>query len=308
MLLLTSPRALRLPMPPIFIPEDGPMKRETAGEKRARCKHHRQRHSQTHSPSRPQATASPPGSAGLHPHKAGQALAASGPGCDPIRSDPRSCLAAPSPRASPAATGRCGQGNGVRGRGTRGRLGRRPAPALLRRRPLSEPGSSRCSASCPAAKDEPLAAPRAARPRGSWPRQHGAGRTRPPTQSLLHCQIALPRLPICFAGKQPGSAAGKPAEPGKGPGCWGPLASPRPGRAATPLLELTRLGLPTAPLPRTSPAQTRSPQRVPTGLPPAGERQVPATGCGAHLLVEKRGSGLVPYHPVAEALFRMVSW
>ena len=28
----------------------------------------------------------------------------------------------------------------------------------------------------------------------------------------------------------------------------------------------------------------------------------------AHLLEEKRGSGLVPYHPVAEALFRMVSW
>lgn len=56
-------------------------------------------------------------------------------------------------------------------------------------------------------------------------------------------------------------------------------------------------GAPGARCPRCGGAGPRS--------PPAGH---PATQSQADLLEEKRGSGLVPYHPVAEALFRMVSW
>lgn len=65
-----------------------------------------------------------------------------------------------------------------------------------------------------------------------------------------------------------------------------------------------RLGLrPTFALSRTPPVPSaRGVSGQLRGKPPS------ATQPRADLLEEKRGSGLVPYHPVAEALFLMVSW
>lgn len=60
---------------------------------------------------------------------------------------------------------------------------------------------------------------------------------------------------------------------------------------------------------------TLTPSEQPAGAAPAGllspllpySARGPAVG-RPHLLAGKRGSGLAPYHPGPEALFRMVSW
>lgn len=100
---------------------------------------------------------------------------------------------------------------------------------------------------------------------------------------------------------KPAGGGGTGHDPRSGGGIWGGGGGAREvGGAAGIWTDFCPGAEPLAPVARGAVGQVRG--HPPPPPPP------PATQPRDDLLEEKRGSGLVPYHPVAEALFRMVSW
>lgn len=166
----------------------------------------------------------------------------------------------------------------------------RPGPARPSRRRVPAVVGSRGRGSAEPGSPAPPAPPRLQRLR--FPSScRGRGKRWGPGSAgfpgaVSHADALLPAPPLPPA--DPGAAANRPAR-GDGARSTGRRMDGPEGDERGP----HRLLPPT-------PAGQRG--REGRSHPPADTR------LRAHLLEEKRGSGLVPYHPVAEALFRMVSW